>query len=131
MVLIEYKILHGGTKIREFDLLKPSPFASLDAKTGQIMVELQGFSGERIIDHYPIWDIVKIYTEKTESKLTDEEQQRYLDELKNLNTNEMFDPIHLNGEAHERGDDILCEILTKLGYPDIVELYNKRMKFYI
>lgn len=32
--------------------------------------------------------------------------------------------------AHSRADDILCDILTELGYNDIVEEYHKIGKWY-
>ena len=33
-------------------------------------------------------------------------------------------------KAHVDADDILCEILVKLGYEDIVEIYNRIEKWY-
>lgn len=32
--------------------------------------------------------------------------------------------------AHGNADDILCELLEKLGYKDVVETYNKVSKWY-
>ena len=32
--------------------------------------------------------------------------------------------------AHSKADDILCEVLDKLGYTEIVELYNGIEKWY-
>lgn len=32
--------------------------------------------------------------------------------------------------AHARADDILCEILTDLGYADVVEAYHKVPKWF-
>ena len=32
--------------------------------------------------------------------------------------------------AHCEGDDILCELLTELGYADVVEVYMKVPKWY-
>ena len=32
--------------------------------------------------------------------------------------------------AHGKADDILCEVLDKLGYTEIVELYNGIEKWY-
>jgi hypothetical protein len=32
--------------------------------------------------------------------------------------------------AHGNADDILCEILSELGYDDIVETYNRVNKWY-
>ena len=61
------------------------------------------------------------------NKLTDIERQEYLNKLqKCLNLSEED-----KEEAHINADDILCEILTKLGYSDIVDFYNIIEKYYI
>lgn len=36
-----------------------------------------------------------------------------------------------SGDAHERADEILCELLVTLGYPDVAEAWNSvRPKWY-
>lgn len=32
--------------------------------------------------------------------------------------------------AHSRGDEVLCELLTSIGYDDVVEVWNKINKWY-
>lgn len=67
------------------------------------------------------------------NKLTDVERQEYLDRLqKCLNMSTAKSLAEQDKEkAHINADDILCEILTKLEYSDIVDIYNMIPKYYI
>jgi hypothetical protein len=56
----------------------------------------------------------------TEKKLNTEQLERYLTILKGMR----FE------EDHQNADDILCEILTTLGYQEIVEAYNNVPKWF-
>ncbi len=38
--------------------------------------------------------------------------------------------IEDSAEAHVEADEILCELLTKIGYEDVVKEYNKVGKWY-
>jgi len=57
------------------------------------------------------------------SELTDEERQNYINQLKECEKEGTED-------AHINADNILCEILTKLGYDDIVKEFDKLDKWY-
>ena len=56
--------------------------------------------------------------------ITQEEHDKYIEELVSLDS--MNDPEI----AHSRADNLLCEIVTKLGCADIVDQYNEIYKWY-
>jgi len=67
------------------------------------------------------------------NELTDIERQEYLNKLQeclNLSTAKFLFERDQE-KAHIDADDILCEILIKLGYSDLVDLYNRIEKYYI
>ena len=47
-----------------------------------------------------------------------------IEEMKKLVNNDDYEI------AHSRADDILCDVLTKLGYEDLVDVYNQVGKWY-
>lgn len=67
------------------------------------------------------------------NELTDIERQEYLNKLQEcLNLSTAKSLIERDQEkAHINADDILCEILIKLGYSDLVDVYNRIEKYYI
>jgi len=58
------------------------------------------------------------------NKIELEEYAEYINRLKKLNG--LWDQEAAHGEA----DDILCELLTKLGYSEVVKAYEEVDKWY-
>lgn len=55
--------------------------------------------------------------------MTNEEKQGYANQLKEFGS---LDPE----EGHELADNLLCEILVKLGYPEFAEEFKKLERWY-
>ena len=57
--------------------------------------------------------------------------EKYTDRLQSIidqqSSFHSFDDVE---EHHFDADDLLCELLTELGYGDVVEVYNKIEKWY-
>lgn len=57
-------------------------------------------------------------------KISKEDEIKYLNQLQSLQT------LRDTEVAHSEADDILCEILTEMGYNDIVKAYETINKWY-
>ncbi|WP_176728082.1 hypothetical protein [Synergistes jonesii] len=37
---------------------------------------------------------------------------------------------HCNADGHGPADELMCEVLTELGYGEGIEVFNKMLKYY-